>query len=222
MILYNSPTVKRAFNTLVLLSIIGMVCSAQVQRDEDNSIVGDSSVNRLTLKDFLNINSNKEISKVIFYTLDQLFCNQYDGNNVYDDFTNLLRGDTINMARHAYRIFTTQAGIDSITDMIYKLPYIGESKYRYPELECTVGLVGLVGRREILFMKKVVPDAPKAVIIISLADNRRLVIWQYRDALNYKGHLFRCDYHQNPPSDYDILYIDIYNTKTRDYLKYFD
>ncbi|MDE7387458.1 MAG: hypothetical protein K2N28_10030 [Muribaculaceae bacterium] len=220
---------KNLIILLIMTTATIVSCSSQSgsnvqakELDGDITEIQDSCINQpsdLTLKDFLNINSNKEISKVIFYTLDQLFCNQYDGNNVYDDFTNLLRGDTINMARHAYRIFTTQAGIDSITDMIYHLPYIGESKYRYPELEFTVSLVG---RRELLLMKKVSPDAPKAVFIISLADNSRLVIWQYRDVMNYTGHLFRFDYLQEPPSDYDILYEDIYNTKTHDYLKYFD
>lgn len=189
----------------------------------NNDIINISNnvnqLSHLTLKDFLNIDSNNEISKIMFFTLDQLFCHHYDGNDVYDDFTNLLRGDTINMARHAYRIFTKPADIYNLTKMMYELPYIGESKYRYPELECTVGLLG---RREILFMKKVAPVGPEAVIIISLADNSKLVVWQYRYNVNFNGHMFRFDYHNDPPSDYDILYDDIYNSKPHEYLKYFD
>lgn len=179
--------------------------------DTTNIYHNVNQLSHLTLKDFLNIPSIDDITEIAFYDIDFEFSSPYsDINPSGDKFYDLIQGDTVNIAESPHLFFKSKVDIERFMNAIYECPYIGDNKYRMPEMRCEI-IMGV--RRDYFLVYKL--GMMDGLIIIFLKHGQPIVISQFAYDLNIDGHLFSTgSEHDNPPSDFQIIRHEVLDRRT--------
>ncbi len=173
-------------------SILAMLCCVfcifQNNTISANVSSSDStSCNKvITLGEYLDISVSK-IKKIIFYSFQGHFQTPYFGNNVYDNFNNLFRGEQISLASFPYEIYETKDDIEQFYNIISEFPLERTDGRRKPELN---GKISIFWKREIIELIKTGSDVG-GLIMIYTDKSQPILLWDVYAYLNINGMMFQ-------------------------------